>query len=120
MDGNTNVYSVMDGQISAIEKNPSGESGRYVFVNHNDELQTRYFHGESIPEGLRVGMPVTAGDMIMVAGQSGRSNGPHLHFEIGKLNDREFVQMDPMTALPNVFENYVLSDDLSLMKASTF
>ena len=120
MDGNTNVYSVMDGQISAIEKNPSGESGRYVFVNHNDGLQTRYFHGESIPEGLRVGMPVSAGDMIMVAGQSGRSKGPHLHFEIGKLNDREFVQMDPMTALPNVFENYVLSDDLSLMKASTF
>ena len=120
MDGNTNVYSVMDGQISAIENNPSGESGRYVHVNHGDGLQTRYFHGEAIPEGLRVGMPVTAGDMIMVAGQSGRSKGPHLHFEIGKLNDREFVQMDPMTALPNVFENYVLSDDLSLMKASTF
>jgi len=114
LDGNTNVYSVMDGQIADIQKDPSGRSGRYVFVNHENGLQTRYFHGESIPDGLQVGMPVKAGDMIMVAGESGNSRGPHLHFEIGRMSNNQFVGMDPMTALPDVFGKYVLDDDLIL------
>ena len=114
LDGNTNVYSVMDGQIADIQKDPSGRSGRYVFVNHENGLQTRYFHGESIPDGLQVGMPVKAGDMIMVAGESGNSRGPHLHFEIGRMSNNQFVGMDPMAALPDVFGKYVLDDDLIL------
>ena len=56
--------------------------------------------------------------MIMVAGQSGNSRGPHLHFEIGKISNGEFMPMDPMKALPDVFGQYVLDDDLMLQ--STF
>ena len=54
----------------------------------------------------------------MFAGSSGRSTGPHLHFEIGTMSNGKFQPMDPMKALPDVFEKYSLSDDLLLK--STF
>ena len=118
LDQNTNVYTVMDGTVSKVDNDPTGSAGRYVFVNHDNDMQTRYFHGDSIPERIQPGFKVQAGDMIMVAGQSGNSRGPHLHFEIGKISNGEFIPMDPMKALPDVFGQYVLDDDLMLQ--STF
>ena len=117
LDQNTNVYTVMDGTVAKVDDDPSGGAGRYVFVNHEGGLQTRYFHGASIPERIQPGFKVQAGDMIMVAGQSGNSRGPHLHFEIGKIDDGKFAPMDPMKALPDVFGQYVLDDDLLLQSS---
>ena len=114
IDGNTNVYSVMDGTISAVQSEPVGGAGRYVYVSHEDGTQTRYFHGENIPENIKVGNRVLAGDLIMIAGESGNSKGPHLHFEIGRVVDGKFESADPMVELPEVFNQYELDEDLIL------
>ena len=54
--------------------------GLMVEVNHNDDFVTRYGHNsENIAE---VGSVVKKGDVIARMGSSGRSTGPHVHFEV--------------------------------------
>jgi murein DD-endopeptidase MepM/ murein hydrolase activator NlpD len=51
-----------------------------VEVNHSDDFVTRYGHNsENIAE---VGSVVKKGDVIARMGSSGRSTGPHVHFEV--------------------------------------
>jgi|TARA_R100000458_G_scaffold26787_1_gene24273 murein DD-endopeptidase MepM/ murein hydrolase activator NlpD len=117
-DDNTEVMSVMDGTVIMVQKDSVDSRGRFVEIMHDDGRISKYYHGESIPQKINIGTKVKAGDVIMFAGSSGRSTGPHLHFEIGTMSNGKFQPMDPMKALPDVFEKYSLSDDLLLK--STF
>jgi murein DD-endopeptidase MepM/ murein hydrolase activator NlpD/Rod binding domain-containing protein len=61
----------------------SGEQGGYgttVVIEHDNGIQTRYAHLSSAL--VRAGEIVKAGDILGRAGSSGRSTGPHLHFEV--------------------------------------
>ena len=117
-DDNTEIMSVMDGTVIKVQKDSVDSRGRFVEIMHDDGRISKYFHGESIPEKIKSMTRVKAGDVIMFAGSSGNSRGPHLHFEIGTMSNGKFQPMDPMKALPDVFEKYGLSDDLLLK--STF
>jgi len=57
--------------------------GNYVVLDHADGSQSKYFHLQSSSE-LDVGSEVAAGDTIGRVGSTGRSTGPHLHYEIWK------------------------------------
>ncbi len=59
--------------------------GNYVEISHGHGLVTRYAHMSRIIAHL--GQPVTAGTPIGMIGSTGRSTGPHLHFEV-RINDR--------------------------------
>ncbi len=58
----------------------SGSYGYMILITHPGGTQTRYAHLSSI--GVSVGQSVTQGQVIGRSGNSGRSTGPHLHFEI--------------------------------------
>lgn len=74
----TPVFSVGDGEviISAYSK----ISGNYLVIRHNYRCITRYMHLNKLL--VKSGQKVKCGDNIALSGNTGRSTGPHLHFEI--------------------------------------
>ena len=64
--------------------------GNLVEINHGNGYVTRYGHNEEIV--VQIGDSVERGQMISKMGSTGRSTGPHVHFEV-LLNDR---QIDPI------------------------
>ena len=65
--------------------------GITIVINHGNGLKTRYAHGSKLL--VAAGQAVNQGEQIMVSGSTGRSSGPHLHFEIIKNG----VLIDPLT-----------------------
>ena len=76
----TNVYPAMAGTVT-FSGWRSGY-GRAVIVEHGNGIETRYAHNAK--NHVRVGERVTTGTQIADVGSSGRSTGPHLHFEVRK------------------------------------
>jgi murein DD-endopeptidase MepM/ murein hydrolase activator NlpD len=71
--------------------------GNVVILKHNSKLSTLYAHMSQFAKGARAGKSVKAGDVIGYVGSTGRSTGPHLHFEV-RINGQA---VDPATnALP--------------------
>jgi murein DD-endopeptidase MepM/ murein hydrolase activator NlpD len=71
------VRTTADGTVSAAGW--SGGYGRSIDVDHGNGVSTRYAHLSSID--VRVGQGVKTGQIIGRLGTSGRSTGPHLHYE---------------------------------------
>jgi murein DD-endopeptidase MepM/ murein hydrolase activator NlpD len=69
--------------------------GNLVKVNHGSGLETRYAHASKLL--VKIGERVVKGQVIALVGSSGRSTGPHLHYEI-RLNGRS---LDPRKYLRN-------------------
>lgn len=65
-------------------------AGNYLVIDHPDGSQTKYFHMQS-RSTLQVGQPVSQGDQLGRVGSTGRSTGPHLHYEVW----REGRPIDP-------------------------
>lgn len=81
-----------DGGRVAIAGAVSGY-GNYTCIQHSASMSTCYAHQDSI--GVSVGQSVTQGQIIGRTGNTGRSTGPHLHFEV-RLNG---VPVNPMNYL---------------------
>ena len=71
----------------------NGSYGRYVRIRHHGTYKTAYAHLARINKKIRVGAHINQGEIIGTVGSSGRSTGPHLHYEI-LLNGR---QVNPLT-----------------------
>jgi murein DD-endopeptidase MepM/ murein hydrolase activator NlpD len=71
------VRATADGKVTAAGW--SGGYGRVVDVDHGNGLSTRYGHLSSID--VQVGQSVRMGQVIGRVGSTGRSTGPHLHYE---------------------------------------
>ena len=57
-----------------------GAAGRTVFIDHGGGMTTLYFHMNKIY--VSVGQTIVTGDVIGSVGTTGRTTGPHLHFEV--------------------------------------
>ena len=68
--------------------------GNYIKIRHNSEYETAYGHMSRFASGMRPGVRVKQGQIIGYVGSTGRSTGPHLHFEILRRGQR----IDPLKA----------------------
>lgn len=82
----TPVFAGGDGVIERIGR--YGAYGNYIRIRHNNRLKTAYAHLKGYKKGLNKGDYVKQGDVIGYLGNTGRSTGPHLHYEV-LVNDRQ-------------------------------
>ena len=80
----TPIYAAGDGVIEVAGR--KGGYGNYVRIRHVNSLKTAYAHMKKFAKNTRVGKRVKQGDVIGYVGTTGRSTGPHLHFEVLKNN----------------------------------
>ena len=73
------VYATGDGVVVNVKFELFGY-GNQVLIDHGFGYKTRYAHLKTI--GVSEGMKVKRGECIGVSGNSGRSSGPHLHYEV--------------------------------------
>lgn len=76
----TPIYAAGDGRIEMSGWN--GGYGRYIRIRHNADYETAYGHMSRIAKGMGKGARVRQGEVIGYVGTTGRSTGPHLHYEI--------------------------------------
>ncbi|MBL4693446.1 MAG: peptidoglycan DD-metalloendopeptidase family protein [Magnetovibrio sp.] len=76
----TPIYAAGDGII--VKSGRNGSYGNYIKIRHNSEYATAYAHMKSIKRGRSKGSRVRQGQAIGYVGTTGRSTGPHLHYEI--------------------------------------
>ncbi len=76
----TPIQAAGDGAVEQAGWN--GAYGNYVRIRHNGEYSTAYAHMSQIASKLKVGQPIRQGQVIGYVGSTGRSTGPHLHYEI--------------------------------------
>ena len=76
----TPIYAAGDGVIESAGRN--GGYGKYLRIRHNSTYKTAYGHMTRIAKGMRRGKRVRQGQIIGYVGSTGRSTGPHLHYEV--------------------------------------
>ncbi len=59
-----------------------GGYGNYVEIKHNREYSTAYAHASRFAKNIASGQKVKQGEVVAFVGTTGRSTGPHLHFEV--------------------------------------
>ena len=89
----TSVRAALPGTVTVSTYNQGGY-GYYVMIDHGNGLSTLYGHNSQLL--ARVGQTVEAGDVIALSGSTGRSTGPHLHFEVRVNGERT----NPRSYLP--------------------
>jgi len=87
----TPVYAGGNGVIEKAGVN--GGYGKYIRIRHNNEYKTAYAHLSDFKKGINKGVRVNQGEIIGYVGSTGKSTGPHLHYEIIYQNK----QINPLT-----------------------
>ena len=91
----TPIMAPADGVVSFA--GVKGGYGNAIMLNHRKGMETLYGHMSAFVSGVSAGKAVKAGDVIGFVGSTGRSTGPHLHYEV-RINGQV---VDPSTvALP--------------------
>ena len=95
----TPIYAAAKGRVTFVGR--KGGYGNTVEITHGNGLMTRYAHLSRFD--AKVGDRVKAGETIAKMGSTGRSTGPHLHFEV-RINGRAVNPRTFLETAPNVLE----------------
>jgi len=86
------IYSAADGKVVSAGRN--GAYGNAIDIDHGFGIMTRYGHLSEIK--VEDGQQVKKGDIIGIQGSTGRSTGPHLHYEVRyhdqAMNPKNFLE----------------------------
>lgn len=87
------IYAAADGIITTAEQ--AADYGKIIKINHGSGIETRYAHTSQML--VKVGERVVRGQKIALVGNTGRSTGSHLHFEVRlngePLDPRKYLQV---------------------------
>jgi murein DD-endopeptidase MepM/ murein hydrolase activator NlpD len=111
----TPIYASGDGKVTRADNNSSGY-GKHVRIEHGYGYMSLYGHMSQY--NVKVGQKVKRGDIIGFVGSTGRSEGPHVHYEVWKDDER----INPInfyygSLTPEEFENmlkYAIQENQSL------
>ena len=78
----TPIYAAGNGVIERASR--YGSFGHYIRIKHADGYKTAYAHLKGYAKGIKSGKRVKQGQVIGYVGTTGRSTGPHLHYEVIK------------------------------------
>ena len=87
----TPIFAAGDGMVEMRDRD--GAYGNYIRIRHNGEYATAYAHMSRFEPRIARGVRVRQGQVIGYVGTTGRSTGPHLHFEVLQQNK----QVNPMS-----------------------
>lgn len=76
----TPIFAAGDGVVEVAKYN--GGYGKYIRIKHNSEYSTAYAHMHNYANGVKSGKRVKQGEVIGYVGNTGKSTGPHLHYEV--------------------------------------
>ena len=93
------IFAGGDGVVQVAKYN--GAYGNYVKIRHNSEFSTAYGHMSGFAKGIQPGVRVSQGQLIGYVGSTGRSTGPHLHYEVIQNGRR----VNPRTIVASTGEN---------------
>lgn len=91
----TPVYAAGDGIVHFVDSHTT--AGNYIVIRHTIDgitIGTRYLHLDTID--TMIGRTVKKGDFIGTMGNTGRSTGPHLHFEVRAGVNYSDMALEPM------------------------
>jgi murein DD-endopeptidase MepM/ murein hydrolase activator NlpD len=106
------VLSAFDGKVRIIDYEARGY-GHYVVIRHNNGLETVYAHLSQVLVSLD--QNVKGGELIALGGNTGRSTGPHLHFEMRYLGNA----LNP-ASIVNFITGKVHNDIYQITKRKSF
>lgn len=102
------VNTAFDGMVRYAQN--KGGFGNVVIVRHYNGLETVYAHLSKIK--VKTGQIVKAGDLLGLGGSTGRSSGPHLHFEV-----RFKGQAINPASIISFTENQIYNDSITIKKS---
>lgn len=97
---NTPIVASGDGVIERVATTEG--FGNVIEIRHANGLYTRYAHMNGFADGMKKGLTVTQGQLIGFVGSTGRSTGPHLHFEMRSGLAQKDTFFDPERLLGKV------------------
>jgi murein DD-endopeptidase MepM/ murein hydrolase activator NlpD len=109
---NTDIYATADGKVVSVKSDIWGY-GKHIIIDHGYGYQTLYAHLNKFD--VKPGQKVTRGQLIGKLGSTGKSTGPHLHYEVringqpvnpayffhNDINDEEFKRLIEIASSPN-------------------
>jgi murein DD-endopeptidase MepM/ murein hydrolase activator NlpD len=90
----TPVLAAGRGRVKAVGESKS--AGRFIKLLHEGGYESWYLHLSRIADGVAAGATVDAGDVIADSGNTGRSTGPHVHYELHLAG----LPLDPLKTMP--------------------
>ena len=103
----TPIFAAGDGIIEKVGWN--GTYGRYIRIRHTGTYKTAYAHLSGYNKNIRIGKRVSQGKTIGYVGSSGRSTGPHLHYEVLRNNQQVNPMNIKLPAVKNITKNDIIS-----------
>lgn len=104
----TPIYAAAKGRVTFVGR--KGGYGNTVEITHGNGLMTRYAHMSKF--NAKVGQQVLPGQTIGAIGSTGRSTGPHLHFEV-RINNRAVNPRTFLETAPHVLEEIRRAPELA-------
>lgn len=108
-DPGTRVIASAGGVVQVAEFHP--QYGYMIEIDHGNEFSSRYAHLSKL--GVKAGQIVKRGQFIAASGNTGRSTGPHLHFEVRfkgvAQNPQRFLQQGNQLALNGISDSRAVS-----------